>query len=103
MFYTNYSRYEGEPIRLYRSVGEIRRDIGEIKRRIASTTERLNVRLLLGEIATECIGKEAEQWVPILRSLVSEAEETLEGLVSLKAGLDDLFSELEDTKWAQGI
>ncbi|MBQ9085243.1 MAG: hypothetical protein IJY24_06275 [Clostridia bacterium] len=103
MFYTNYSSYEGEPVRLYRSVGEIRRDICEIKRRIASTDERLNVRLLLGEIASECTGKEAEQWVPILRDLVSEAEDTLEGLKSLKTGLDELFSELEDTKWAQGM
>ncbi len=103
MFYTNYNSYEGDPIRLYRSVGEIRRDITDIKRRIEQSGERLNVRMLLGEIATECVGKDADQWVPLLRELVDEAEDTLDELHKLKDGLGRLFEELEDTKWALGI
>ena len=103
MFYTGYNSYEGDPIRLYRSVGEIRRDITDIKKRIEQSGERLNVRLLIGEIASECVGKEAEQWVPMLRELVSEAEDTLDELHRLKDGLGILFEELEDTKWALRI
>ena len=53
VFYLNYSTYEGEPARLYRTPAEIGRDIVMIKDRINKTREMLNIRGLLTDIAAE--------------------------------------------------
>ena len=103
MFFRNYSTYEGEPARLYRSPDKIRQDIFEIKTKIESVNQRLNIRNILSEVMDEYAYGEAEKWIPALSDIVFEAEETLNNLKSLRESLDALCKELEDTKWALGI
>lgn len=100
VFYSNYSTYEGEATRLYRSCDEIKRDIKEIKRRIATTDAMLNVRNMLTEAIAEYSSTEPEMWIPELRALVDEADNTLDMLRGLKENLDMLRCELEDARWA---
>ena len=103
VFFTNYSTYEGEPIRLYRTPEEIGRDIGCIRDKLKKTEEMLNVRSILTDMITECAEGDPERWIPALRAAVSEAEETLELMKSLKESLDMLECELEDTRCVMGI
>ena len=103
MFFRNYSTYEGEPARLYRSLDKIREDIFEIKTKIESVDSQLNVRSLLTSMIDECAKGEPERWIPALAEIVADAEETLDKLKSLRASLDILSEELEDTVWALGI
>lgn len=103
MFFRNYSTYEGEPARLYRSPEEIRKDIFEIKTKIESVDSMLNVRNILTSMMDECYVGEPEKWIPTLAAIVEDAAETLEHLKSLQDSLDILTEELEDTKWALGI
>ena len=103
MFFRNYSTYEGEPARLYRSPEKIREDILDIKTRIALVNSRLNIRNVLTAMLDECAKGEPEKWIPALSAIVSEAEDTLDSLKSLRESLDILGEELEDTKWALGI
>ena len=103
MFYTNYSTYEGEPARLYRTPGEIRRDINAIKTKIEETGNMLNIRHILTETISECALGDPERWIPTLREIVDEAETTLDMLKEFRETLDELMRELEETKWALGI
>jgi hypothetical protein len=103
VFFGNYSTYEGEAARLYRSPNEIREEIFEIKAKIESIDSMLNVRNVLMGIIDEYAEGEPEKWISALADLVSDAEDTLERLKSLKESLDVLTEELEDTKWALGI
>jgi len=100
VFRTNYSTYEGEAPRLYRTTEEIRRDIKDIKERIAETSAMLNIRNMLTEVIAEYAEASPERWVPELRALVEDAEATLESLAELCTNLDMLRCELEDTRWA---
>ncbi len=103
MFFRNYSTYEGEPARLYRTPERIREDICEIRTKIKAVDSKLNIRSILTEIMDECAVSEPEKWIPALAAIVADAEETLDSLRSLKESLDLLGEELEDTKWALGI
>ncbi len=103
MFYTQPSSYEGEPVRLYRSPYEIRRDINEINRKIKDTDGKINARLLLTDLFTKCCEDGAEDYLPELRVAISEAEDMLASLSDLCTRLGDLRQELEDTVWALGI
>ncbi len=103
MFFRNYSTYEGEPARLYRSPDKIREDICEIKTRIKAVDSKLNIRNILTEVMDECAFSEPEKWIPALAAIVEDAEEMLDRLKSLRESLDLLGEELEDTKWALGI
>ena len=69
MFYTQASAYEGEPVRLYRTPMEIRRDIAEINEKITKADGRLNIRVLLGELMTEYGEGDPEDWLPELARL----------------------------------
>ena len=103
MFFRNYSFYEGEPARIYRSPEKIREDICEIKAKIESVDSMLNVRTILTDVIDKYAMGEPEKWIPALSDIVADAEETLDRLKSLREGLDHLFEELEDTKWALGM
>ena len=103
MFFRNYSTYEGEPARLYRSPKIIREDILDIKTRIDTVNAQLNVRDVLAAVLDGTAGTEPERWIPTLADLVAEAEEALSELKSLKESLDILSEELEDSVWALGI
>ena len=103
VFFTNYSTYEGEPMRLYRSPTDVRRDIFEIKQKIAECDSRLNIKGILTDSLTEYAYGEPEKWIPALKALVDEADETLRTLEGLKQTLDMLTRELEDTKCVLGI
>lgn len=103
MFFRNYSTYEGEPARLYRSPEEIREDIFEIRKKIESVDSMLNFRNILTAMIDECAEGEPEKWIPILSDIVADAEQTLDRLKMLKESLDILTEELEDTRWALGI
>ncbi len=103
MFYAKCDLYEGEPARLYRSPEEIRRDIFEIKEKIKRVDSGFNVRSLLMDIAGSSEGKSIEAWIPVLVGITNAAEESLKELRGLRDGLDALFTELEDVKWALGF
>ncbi len=103
MFFRNYSTYEGEPARLYRSPESIRKDIFEIKTKIESVDSMLNIRSVLTGLIDECADGEPEKWIAALSEIVADAEETLDKLKRLRQSLDCLFEELEDTRWALGI
>ena len=103
MFYTNYSTYEGEPARLYRTPGEIRRDINTIKDKIEKVGNMLNIRNMLTEMISECAIGDPERWIPTLRMIVDEAEDSLDMLRGFKENLDELMRELEETKCVLGI
>jgi len=103
VFFRNYSTYEGEPARLYRSPERIREDIFEIKTRIEAVDRMLNVRDILTAAIDEYATGEPEKWIPALSEIVADAEETLDRLKSLRQTLDSLSEELEDTRWALGI
>ena len=98
MFFTNYSTYEGEPVRLYRTPEEIGRDIGFIRDKIEKTSQMLNVRSILSDMIAVCAEGDPERWIPELRQAVSDAEETLDLLTEMKASLDILEEELEETR-----
>jgi len=102
LFYTQASGFEGEPVRLYRSPMEIRRDICEINKRIGEADSRLNIRAVLSEMLTELDRGDPEEWVPELARVISEAEEVLSRLTELRDCLDGLNKELEDTVWVLG-
>ena len=103
MFFRNYSSYEGEPARIYRSPERIREDICEIKAKIESVDSMLNIRTVLTDVIDEYAMGEPERWIPALSDIVADAEETLYKLKRLRESLDALFEELEDTKWALGM
>ena len=103
MFFTNYSTYEGKPVRLYRTPEEIRRDISTIKDKIEMTSDMLNIRSILTDMITECAVGEPQRWIPALKSIVEDAETTLESLRTLTENLDNLKSELEETKCVLGV
>ena len=100
MFFRNYSSYEGEPARLYRSPERIREDICDIKTKIESVKAMLNVRDILTAVIDEYAKGEPERWIPALSDIVAEAEDTLDRLKKLREDLDMLSEELEDTVWA---
>lgn len=100
MFFRNYSLYEGEPARLYRSPERIREDILEIKTKIETVKRMLNVRNILTEVIDEYAKGEPEKWIPALAEIVADAEDTLDRLKKLREDLDMLSDELEDTVWA---
>ena len=100
MFFRNYSTYEGEAARLYRSPEKIREDIFEIKTRIESVDRMLNIRNILTEVIDKYATGEPEKWIPALSEIVAEAEDTLDRLKRLREDLDMLSEELEDTVWA---
>ena len=102
MFFANYSAYEGERARLYRSPDRIRKDISEIKTKIESINSMLNIRNILMEMIDTCAKGEPENWIPLLTDIVCDAEESLEKLKSLKESLNILSEELEDTRWVLG-
>lgn len=100
MFFRNYSSYEGEPARIYRSPERIREDIFDIKTKIESVKAMLNVRDILTAVIDEYAKGEPERWIPALSDIVAEAEDTLDRLKKLREDLDILSEELEDTVWA---
>ena len=100
VFYTNYSAYEGEPVRLYRTPEEIRRDISEIKDKIKETGRMLNTRHILTEMISCLAEGDPEAWIPALGKIVDEAESSLSLLTELRETLGELGEELRDTKWA---
>lgn len=102
MFFTKAGSYEGEPVRLYRSPMEIRRDIFEINERIKAADERLNIRTLLTDLITEYSEGDPEEWIPELACALAEAERVLDSLCELRDLLSALNKELEDTVWVLG-
>lgn len=103
MFYTQQSHNGGEPVPLYRTPNEIRRDISEINGKIKDTDGKINARLLLMSLFTRSCEDGAEDYLPTLSVAIAEAEEMLNSLTSLCARLGDLRQELEAAAWAVGI
>lgn len=92
----------GLPTRIYRSLGEIRRDINVIKERIDYTDEQLNIRSLLLELLSGARYSNPEVLIPELYEAITEANEALESLLKLKEELLALEEELEETKCVIG-
>lgn len=102
VFLGSYSTYEGEPTRLYRTTDEIGRDIRSIKDKITEVYSMLNIRNVLTEAMAAYAESEPEMWIPELRVIVEEADDTLGALRNLRESLDVLKAELEDARWALG-
>lgn len=92
--------YLGIPERLYRDPREIREEIGEIKDKIREVNETLSVHNLLMEVMSEWADKEPEKWIGELEETLEFAKDALSTLTELKASLDALREELEETRWA---
>lgn len=98
MILVNSSFYEGMPCRLYRTPEQIRTDIVDVKRKIDRITEMLNSRNVVGEML-DCLAEGSyTDWIPLLKGVVGEAENTLHKLSELNTTLDELNEELEETK-----
>ncbi len=100
MFFRNYSDYEGERARLYRSPDKIREDIVDIQNKIRSVDSMLDIRNMLTYMIENYANDRPDMWIPALKEVAKEAEDTLDGLVNLKETLEALSVELEDAKWA---
>ena len=98
MFLVNASIYEGMPPRLYRTPSEIKTDINDVKIKIDRLCDMLNVRNVISEMLNECATGSISDWLPALKSIVEDAEDTLETLVELNDSLEGLNKELKETR-----
>jgi hypothetical protein len=92
----------GVPTRIYRTLGEIRRDINVIRERIESTDEQLNIRSLLLEVLSGAEYSTPELLIPELYEAIAEAKSALSSLTKLKEELLVLEEELEETRCVIG-
>ena len=98
--------YTGEPARVYRSVGEIRRDLHSIRVRIREANARLNLRSVLMDIISDSPASakgDPSVWIPELEAAISDAKDAYTELCELKEELYMLEEELVETKCAMGI
>ncbi len=95
----------GIPARVYRTVGEIRRDMRSISERIRAANECLNLReMLLDMINEERITPDsAAEWIPELEDAISEAKAAYYDLNELHEELSELREELSETRCAMGV
>ena len=103
--YRECSISSGLPERVYRGVGEIRRDIGNIAARIRETNERLNLRSILLDLVdiTRAVGDNPAVWIPELTDAIDEARSAYESLSELKEELSCLREELREARWAMCV
>ncbi len=101
--YVRYDTERGIPPRIYRRVGEIRRDMREIRERIKDTDEMLNIRGLLLEILTSARAEDPKVIIPELYEAITEASEALGNLKKLNEELRVLSEELSETRCVVGI
>ena len=94
--YSILDKYNGEPPRLYRTPGEIRRDITAISEKIRDTESMLSVHNILLELIPTWAEESPERWIPELTETVAEAEEALENLKLMKMALEELSIELSE-------
>ena len=94
--YSILDKYNGEPPRLYRTPGEIRRDITAISEKIRDTESMLSVHNILLELIPAWAEESPERWIPELTETVAEAEEALENLKLMKMALEELSVELSE-------
>ena len=95
----------GAPARVYRTVGEIRREMRAISEQIRRANECLNLRsLLLDMINEERLSPDsAAIWIPELESAISEARGAYDDLSELHEELSVLREELRETRCAMGV
>ena len=94
--YSILDKYNGEPPRLYRTPGEIRRDITAISEKIRDTESMLSVHNILLELIPAWAEESPDRWIPELTETVAEAEEALENLKLMKMALEELSIELSE-------
>ena len=101
-----YMRYEptrATPPRIYRSIGEIRKDMRDISNKIAKTDEMLNVRSLLLDMLASEYYSDPKVMIPDLYEAIAEANDALKGLHTLNNELEALREELNETKCELGV
>lgn len=101
--YRESDAYAGTPARVYRSLGEIRRDICYIRGEIKEAGESLNMRALLLDFLDRLRDSEPCEWLPELEAAVAEAREAYDSLRELNEELVCLREELGDTRCAMGV
>ncbi len=101
--YVRYDTESGLPPRIYRRIGEIRRDMGEIIEKIKDTNSMLNIRGLLLDILTSARAENPAEIIPELYDTISEASEALDCLRKLNGELEMLKEELNETRCEIGI
>lgn len=94
---------EGIPSRLYRSVDEIRREMLDIRKKITDTGEMLSVHALFTDMIAERAREYPEKYLEELEEAVETTRGALRELEELNETLDELRSELENTRWALGL
>ena len=92
----------GLPPRIYRSVGEIRRDILDISKRIKRTEEQVNIRSLLLDVLASSRSADPTVLIPELYELIEDASAALTEMQTLENELISLREELMETRCVMG-
>ena len=101
--FVRYDPSRGIPPRIYRTVGEIRRDIRDISQKIADADKMMNIRSLLIDILASDRYDDPRAMIPELYDAIAEANDALKGLKALNEELDALREELNETKCEIGM
>lgn len=90
----------GEGVRVYRSIDEIREDIMRVSRGVREIYGMLNIRDMLVDMIIEYSEERPERWIEALEGLLSEADSLLLRAKELEATLSELSAELDEAKCA---
>ena len=93
----------GEGIRVYRSVDEIRADIRRVSKNVNEIYGMLNIRDMLVDMIIEYSEESPERWIEALEGVISEAEALLVRVKLLEETLGELSAELDEAKCAMTV
>ena len=93
----------GEGIRVYRSVDEIRADIRRVSHKVNEIYGMLNIRDMLVDMIIEYSEESPERWIGALEGVLSEAESLLSHVKLLEETLGELSAELDEAKCAMTV
>ena len=100
MLYLGRDSYEGREARLYRCPEAIRSDMRDIRNKIGDLGERLNFAGIIDGLLCEAASGDFDSFIVELDALLTEASETVDGLVELNGNLMLLADELEEARRA---
>jgi hypothetical protein len=85
-----------------RMPSDVRAEIDRVNERIAELGRKIDIREMLGEMLAAAENEAADQFLLELEEMIGSARESLAELERLKASLEMLASELEESKWITG-
>ena len=89
-------------LEIIRPPSDIRAEIDRVNEKIALLSEQVDIREMLGEMLAAIEDEAAYGWLLELEEMISSARESLYELERLKASLEMLAVELEESKWITG-